>query len=278
MTDNKITSAVVYVDSAMARRMLTRNTRNRPVAATVVERYRRDMANDRWIYAADPIRFADDGTLLDGQHRLMALAALGDEQGVSLPFLVVRGLSRDSQLVMDQGRKRTAGQQLSLLGVKDANVVAAGVKLHLIRKSGLMFRDNTIASLEISSAAIEQWVTGHEEIIDGINGMIRDLKSNDAPTSVAYAAAIAFWEINPDLCREFFRLLRAGAGESHPINSLDKRLQKDRRDKVKLSTRELLGMFFQTWNLWREGRTTTRLQRPAGGHYTATTFPKLLAA
>lgn len=276
--DSKPRSSVVYIDPAMARRMLAQNTRNRPVSAVTVERYRRDMANGRWVYAADPIRFADDGMLLDGQHRLMALAALGDEQGTSIPFLVVRGLRAESQMVMDQGRKRTAAQQLALIGIRDYSIVAAGVKLHLIRESGLMFRDSKLSQTEISSAAIEQWVAGNPDIINGLQPLVPDIRANDATPSVAYAAAIAFWSIDPQLCAEFFRLLRAGAGEGHPINSLDKRLQRDRRAKIRVSSRELLGMLFQTWNLWRQGKRTTKLQRPIGGEYSAETFPKLVAA
>lgn len=271
-------SSVILIDPAMARRMLKHNTRNRPVSPIAVERYRRDMENGRWIYAGDPIRFDTDGTLLDGQHRLMALAALGDEQGIALPFLVIRGLATESQTVMDQGRKRSAGQQLALAGIKEYTTVAAGVKIHLVRQTGLLFRDQRMAQTEISTAGIEQWVTANSSVVDGLHAMIRDIRANDAPPSVAYASAIAFWEIDPGLCREFFRLLRAGAGEGHPINSLDKRLQGDRRSKVRVSQREILGMFFQTWNLWREGRRTTRLQRPAGGEYTVESFPKLVAA
>lgn len=270
-------SSVVHIDPAMAQAMLEHNTKNRRISAVAVERYRRDMESGRWIYAGDPIRFSDDGTLLDGQHRLMALAALGDDQGISLPFLIIRGLPSESQMVMDQGRKRTAAQQLSLAGVKEYSTVAAGVKIHLIRQSGLLFRDNKLAQTEISTAAIEQWVRNNSHVIDGLHEMFADIRANDAAPSVAYAAAIAFWAVSPELCREFFRLLRAGAGQGHPINSLDKRLQRDRRTNVKVSSREMLGMFFQTWNLWREGRQTTKLQRPSGGAYTAKSFPKLVA-
>lgn len=264
----------ILISPDMASRMLEKNNRNRTMSAAVVDRYRRDMEAGRWLFAGDPIRFDDAGTLIDGQHRLLAVV----RAGVTLPFLVIEGLNPESQMVMDQGKRRSTAQQLSIKGVPNPVVVAAGVKLHMVRVTGYLFRDNKEAAAVVSTAAIERWVIDNERIVTELaphTGLIR--RCCDAPPSVSYAAAIAFLEIDPAACLEFFRLLDVGAGEGNPVNALDKRLQRDRRQKIKVSQRDQLGMFFQVWNLWREDRQVTRIQRP-GGSYTAETFPKLVTA
>ena len=103
ITTTKITQSIVMVDQAMAKRWLERNVKNRAPRQRAVASYRNDMAAGRWMMAGDPIRFNIDGDLVDGQHRLLALADLPD---VTLPFTVVRGLPREAQSYMDQGIKR----------------------------------------------------------------------------------------------------------------------------------------------------------------------------
>lgn len=267
----KLSHKVQVLNPKLARALLEKNKRNRNVSSPIVLRYRRDMEMGNWDFAADPIRFDQDGNLLDGQHRLLALSKCPED--LHLPFLVVEGLNQDSQLVMDQGRKRTTGQQLSMLGIPNGMNVAAGVRLYLLLVNGRIFNAPNEASIVTSTAAVESWVAENRDIVDGLNPLISAMRSTDALPSVCYAAAIAFYQIDKDLCGEFFRLLNVGAGEGNPINALDKRLQRDRRNSVVNSSRDLLGMFFHTWNLWVKGKSSVRIQKPKNG-YTPENFPE----
>lgn len=267
----RVQHAVVMVDAATAARWLTRNRRNRNLRQSVVQRYRLDMLEGRWTFAGDPIRFDSDGNLIDGQHRLTALSEL---EGISIPILVVRGLPNESQRVMDQGSKRTPGDQLGLLGIKDANCVAASVKQYLIWSEGFMFRDGKAASAAISSPRIEEWVQENPVHLGQYQSFIGLTKQTDAPPSVAGAAALQFVQIDPEAARTFFTLLARGAGtEGHPIVTLDKRLQRCRRDGVKLPNRDYLSLFILAWNAWRDGRTMIKFQRPRGGRWSEENFP-----
>ena len=69
---NTIIPQVIQMTPALARRYLKGNTSNRKPRNHHVERYANDMRAGLWAFAAEPIKIADDGTLLDGQHRLMA--------------------------------------------------------------------------------------------------------------------------------------------------------------------------------------------------------------
>ena len=270
MASNKITHAIVMVTPDMAERWLTYNTHNRKVRQRTVAKYRADMEAGLWAMAADPIRFDRSGTLLDGQHRLIALSEL--PESVAVPFLVVRGLPPESQGVMDQGSKRTPGDQLALAGVRNANSVAAAVKKLLIWRGGVMFRDTKLQ--QVSAPQIEAWVSDHSGDVEFFNSIWSLIRQNDAPPSVAGAAAFTFADIDPVACERFFTLLARGAGgEGHPITTLDKRLQRTRREGLKMPDRDYLALFILAWNAWRDGKQMSKFQRPRGGRWSEENFP-----
>lgn len=109
---------------------------NRTYSKASGDAYLTDMLAGRWMMNGDPIRFDTDGKVIDGQHRLAAVAQLpATHEG--LPFLVVRGVEREAQDTMDAGRKRSYADQINIgvteptdkLGTK---VVAALRALHIL--------------------------------------------------------------------------------------------------------------------------------------------------
>ena len=113
------------IDPARAEMMLAKNLRNRNMAQSVVANYARQMSEGRWLLNGDVIRFALDGTLLDGQHRLAGIVL----SGVTLQCWVGRGFANETQLTMDAQRKRTAGDHLALIGIADGNKLASIVRM-----------------------------------------------------------------------------------------------------------------------------------------------------
>lgn len=273
MNNTTPVARVVTVTPTMARDWLTRNLNNRRPVPTTVARYRNDMADGRWMFAADPIRFDQFGNLIDGQHRLMALSQLDDD--FALDFLVVTKLDTASQMVMDQGRIRMTADQLTIAGFKDTAAAGAGIKLYLTHQTGMLFRDNKAASAVVTKAAIVNWAQANHSLLDAAIS-VPLLRANDAPPSVAYCAAIMFVEnIGYGNTVEFFRLLHEGAGSGHPVNALDKRLQTVRRTRQKATQRDQLAWFIVAANAWLDGRDLTKLQTPRGAKWTNDTFPQL---
>lgn len=270
LATTKITSTTVMVDAEMAKRWLTHNVRNRPIRQTVVAKYKADMRAGRWLMAGDPIRFNVDGDLVDGQHRLSAMVEIPE---LALPFLVIRGLPVDAQSVMDQGIKRSAGDQLDLIGVPNSKAVAASVKTLLIWEGGLLFRDTKLQHA-ISSPQIERWVAEHPKDMEFFQSVLGDAKRNEAPPSVAGAVAVVLGRIDPEGTATFLRMLSRGSGtEGHPIATLDRRLRKLRNDRTKFPDRDYIALFIQSWNAWRGGRRITQFPRPKGGTWSPETFP-----
>lgn len=267
---DRVTHSIVTISPETARRWLEHNKKNRIIAAATVGRYKTDMQQGLWQFAADPIRFDVNGHLIDGQHRLTAQA----EANVTLPWLVIRGLPVDSQSVMDQGRKRTPGQQLELQGVKNASYVAAGVKVIMQWEQGLLFRDNAI-SARLTAPKITEYVETHASDIEAAQEQYTKIRSIDAPPSVTFAFFVAAHRTDAEDGKTFIDQLysQVGMSEGHPIYTLDRRLRRIRKEGIKTSNRDYLAFLILAWNAWRDGRRMTKFQRPDGGSWSAENFP-----
>lgn len=271
-----VSTQIVTVTPDIARQWLARNTRNRRVAPGAVQKYARDMAEGRWQFAADPIRFDIDGNMIDGQHRTHAVAQ--QPAGFSVQMLVVTGLPRESQSVMDQGKKRSGTDQLGLAGIKNASNISAAARWMIILDEGILFRDTNIQHAATSVPAIEQWVSEHPSEVAVMQELCTLARSTEAAPSVALAMAAQFARVAPvETVRRFYELLaHGGAPAGSPINVLDQKLRGFRRNHTRVRDRDLMAIFIRTWNAWITGKTT-RLSRPEGSVYTAKNFPTIKA-
>jgi hypothetical protein len=101
---------------------LNSTIKNRPVSDSTVTAYAIDMENGKWDESIiAPIRVAEDGTLMDGQHRLTAVV----KSGKTIRMAFQGNLNANALHVIDTGRPRTVGTVLGLLGMKSAHRTAA---------------------------------------------------------------------------------------------------------------------------------------------------------
>lgn len=105
----KLEHEVVRITPAIARQMLKHNTDNRPLRRTAVENLKNAFARGEYVMSHQGIAFVGE-TLVDGQHRLMAISEM--PEGFSVEMLVCRGLDPRAKDVMDIGVKRTAADIL----------------------------------------------------------------------------------------------------------------------------------------------------------------------
>lgn len=114
---------IVLVTPEMASDWLSHRTydRNRRISKSVVGKYLADMKNGRWKTIRQGLIFDTEGKIIDGQHRLSAVA----NGELTVAFWIYPNESRDTFAVLDQGLKRQVSQ---LLGVPNSSVVAAGAR------------------------------------------------------------------------------------------------------------------------------------------------------
>jgi hypothetical protein len=96
---------IVTLNKSIVDQLLSMNIENRVIKPTVVDRYARDINNGHWKLTNQGIGVSEDGVLLDGQHRLLAVAKCGYPP---VEICIVYGLEKEAQRVVDQHMKRSA--------------------------------------------------------------------------------------------------------------------------------------------------------------------------
>lgn len=119
-----IVAEVHLINHDWAIEMRGRNTNNRKISKANVRRYRADAMNNRWTLNGQPIIFSSDGVLADGQHRGEAVV----DSPFELPTLVVAGIPPEARVTMDQGRRRHAGDYLTMLGEETGDIGATMIR------------------------------------------------------------------------------------------------------------------------------------------------------
>jgi len=108
-----------------ASRILERNTHNRSVRPAVVRQIASDMACGRWLLTPQTVSVASDGTLLDGQHRLMAIV----QSGQAVQMMLATDCPSECFAAIDTGQSRTPGDILKIEGVSNYTHVASIIRL-----------------------------------------------------------------------------------------------------------------------------------------------------
>lgn len=93
--------------------ILSRNTRNRILRPRWIEELTRRMRRGEWRLSSVTIAIGEDGTLYNGQHRLLAVIASETRQ----EFLVARGCNEDDPVYVDGGKPRTLRDALMISGL-----------------------------------------------------------------------------------------------------------------------------------------------------------------
>jgi len=271
-----VVASFVSISSETAARWLQHNSHNRPLSETAVIRYQMDMEAGRFGLTGEPIQFSKTGVLLNGQNRLTALANC--IPSITLTMLVVRGLDDEVQRYMDQGIKRTPGQQLALMGIRNSSQIASAVRLLMTWQGGLLFTDNK-RSRALSTPAVENWVSENKKLVDVFNKYLAHVtRAVGGTPSVAGALALNGLQVDTQATIAFFHLLnsRSNLPSGSPLIALDSRLRHIRADRKKLSQRDELGYFIQTWNNWMRGDSLSKLQAGRGG-WGVENFPRVEA-
>jgi len=98
------------------------NNRNRAMSLAHAQRLAAEMSAGNWVLSNDAIVFDGRGNLVNGQHRICAVAL----SKVPCEFFVVRGLTDKARDIMDCPMRRTIGDLLSINhGLAHGKFVAA---------------------------------------------------------------------------------------------------------------------------------------------------------
>jgi len=190
-----------------AKRMLVRNSVNRSLSISRVKQYAEDMRSDRWQNNGESIKFYEDGSLADGQHRLNAIV-IADK---SIFTTVIYGLPM-TVTIHDRGRNRDVTDQMVLDGMDSSlanNFVTSVGKLHFLVQ-GLGKQRN------VSDGAIVDFIRRNASLLRKLNKICSTkcakgtVNTRVAPIGLALFYGLNSKLVSEDAVRNFLYVLRTG--------------------------------------------------------------------
>lgn len=106
---------LVKITPSMAEHYLSKNVLNRTVSRHLIDKYTYDMATDNWHLNHQGIAFYEDGSVADGQHRLISII----KSKKTIPMMVTTGLKKPAAITIDVGRKRSMCDGIQIGGLSD---------------------------------------------------------------------------------------------------------------------------------------------------------------
>lgn len=248
----------VDVTPALAEKWLRQNTHNRNIREKAVLAYARDMEAGHWAENGEAIKFAADGTLLDGQHRLNALALAG----VTVRMLVITGLANAAQETMDAGSRRNTADAFGLRGETNATILASVTRRVWMWDQG-DYRFTGAAPTTAEAAELlgqRPDLRRSADIAARVHGSFKCL-----PQSITGTAHHLFTRIDGNATVWFFQRLADGAElpAGHPVLTLRTRAMTEAADRRKTPADRQMAYLIRTWNAVREGRSLARILQDA---------------
>jgi hypothetical protein len=129
---------------------------NRKIKPWLLEEYKRDLANGRWIPTDEGIGINLSQCLFNGQHRLTAIV----ETGISQPLWLTFNVLDEAKFVIDSGAKRTTAEKLQMVVNTKLGNRTAGMVKALMRgmATKMTFSDTEIAEFATKWEDTIEWV------------------------------------------------------------------------------------------------------------------------
>lgn len=230
------------------------NTRNRAVRPQRVNEYAKKISEGRMKLHSQGISFSTDGTLNNGQHRLLGVI----EAGVPCDFYVTFGEDPAAFDVHDTGGTRTAKDALHIAGYIDTVALAAAVRIIINIDRGTLISNGP--ETKVDNDEVVSFVDINGSIIDcqkRANKIRHKLRCALAPI----AAAIFLIEMhskNADKLPAFLDMLTDGGNLSStsPVLKLRDGLQSrkiaDEMRNTVARNSNIVAHFINAWNKWNK--------------------------
>jgi hypothetical protein len=241
-----------------AETLLQKNSLNRLVRPNVVLEYSRQMTAGLWKEnTGEAIKIASDGTILDGQHRLLAQL----KSGISITYLIITDMEREVFPVLDSGSKRTSGDVLFIAGVTSGNIIGGAIRGYYILKIGRVLKAQSI----VSSQEILAIYNARKRFWDAAYNMAHDWhkKSKGILTTGNFISLYAYlYDIDNDCAYEFMSKLSEGTNLSkdNPIFVLREKLLFSKINaKFTFLQSVKTALIFKAWNCFRKNTSVRYL-------------------
>jgi hypothetical protein len=239
--------------------LLARNTHNRSLRPSVVDRYARDMKEGNWTVNGETIQVADDGTIINGQHRLAAVI----QSGITIRFFIVTGLPITAQDTIDRNAPRNIADALRMRHESNTNVLAGAISNAIVLTSGTP----TTGEWWPSTTEALQFLEAHPNVRASAVVGDRIGRALRTPAVSAAACHFVFSEIDEEDAEAFFDQLAIGADlpNDSPIYRLREFMLKEIAVPRRVGRPQLHARYIKAWNAYRKGNPMTVLTWKTGG-------------
>ena len=247
-----LSAGVVSITPAVAEELLQFcNKKNRNKKTVHISRIEADIRSGRWALNGESIIFDERGVLLNGQHRLEAIASAG----VAIVSVVIAGVREESMESIDQGISRTTGDVLAIEGCQNSNSMAAAASWMWKYQHGNLY--NT--SLRPSRAQVIDLIVQQPDVCESVQWAASAMRGVGGGSSIHAFLRCVFMRIDRANGEEFYNKLSTGAGldGSSPILALRNRLM-DRSNRFVVQ--EYVELTIRAWNYYRTGVTGAKLK------------------
>jgi len=243
------------VTPELAKQWLGNNPQNRRISAVQVQRLAAAIKRGEWMVNGETIKLTEDGELLDGQHRLLAVV----DAKRSVWTYVVRGIDAATSQTIDLGRRRNVGDLLMMRGERSYSILGAALgQLHIFQTSGIFGSGgnkgtpSTLLTLLERNPGLRDW-------IDPTTGFARSLRFHPG---MAVAMWYVFGGLDRDLALDFADKLTTGhdltAGS--PILTLREQLISDLSSSPRMLPNRRAEITIRSWNALRKGLDLKQLR------------------
>jgi len=270
-----IRSEVEKITPALAEEILDHSkehVRNRKIHDTHVAWLSDQMKSGKWKTNGEPIIMDEEGHLMDGQHRLYAVAL----SGCTIETVVTRGVDRATFASIDTGVGRTTADVLSINDEPNAPILSVALGwFHRYEQGKMLFSLKT--SGFTSAVAISQLKRNGpiHEAVTWACGMKRTVILQKVSASSLAFLKYMFSMHKPILADEFFELVADIRGDhpGTPTRVLRDCIIKDERSRNPASSLEMMALIVKAWTAFLNGtKPLAYVWRRTGA--TPESFPK----
>lgn len=241
------------VTPQQAHQYLERNNNNRKKRSGTVSFYATAMEKDQWYLTHQAIALDENGNIIDGQHRLLAILAYGKP----VLCLVVRGVPAETKQVCDQMLKRQGDDALRWAGEEYHGSAPSSI----IRRMAMGIAwDYKISNPDL--IAISKKYHRHVQFA---MDCFPSNKAHVTQTAVKAVLARAHCNrIEEEALREFANILYNGTSDSAPVIRFRDFLMKNPGVRASISIREVYAKCEKALHMFVEGLTLTGKSKLTG--------------
>jgi hypothetical protein len=246
------------------------NTRNRPMPSGTVALVNYKLTNGLWRYNGEPVVFASNGRLMDGQGRFTGCV----QANVPLIVDICFGHDWADFDTYDRGKKRNEADDLAIVGEKNPKAISAALKIVCAYFSGV--RSSHIQNAKYTYQDLKPVLDEYPSIRDSVHFATahreKILCAQRLVAAVHFLAGVGVTSKVLARRDEFFDRLVDGTdlSKGDPVLALrDKFIMMDRDpdSRVKkgmgaLTTMTQLHALVRAWNSYLSGSKITKLHLP----------------